>query len=82
MSLWVICHSKMFISRVFLRDDKGRKLSKSLGNSPDPITLFEKYGTDATRFSIMLMSPQGSDVYFSENGIEVGRNFYDQDLEC
>ena len=58
-----------------LRDDKGRKLSKSLGNSPDPITLFEKYGTDATRFSIMLMSPQGSDVYFSENGIEVGRNF-------
>ena len=48
-----------------LRDDKGRKLSKSLGNSPDPITLFEKYGTDATRFSIMLMSPQGSDVYLS-----------------
>ena len=58
-----------------LRDEKGRKLSKSLGNSPDPITLFDKYGTDATRFSIMLMSPQGSDVYFSENGIEVGRNF-------
>ena len=58
-----------------LRDNKGRKLSKSLGNSPDPITLFEKYGTDATRFSIMLMSPQGSDVYFSESGIEVGRNF-------
>ena len=58
-----------------LRDEKGRKLSKSLGNSPDPITLFERYGTDATRFSIMLMSPQGSDVYFSESGIEVGRNF-------
>ena len=58
-----------------LRDEKGRKLSKSLGNSPDPITLFDKYGTDATRFSIMLMSPQGSDVYFSETGIEVGRNF-------
>jgi valyl-tRNA synthetase len=58
-----------------LRDKKGRKLSKSLGNSPDPITLFDKYGTDATRFSIMLMSPQGSDVYFSESGIEVGRNF-------
>ena len=58
-----------------LRDEKGRKLSKSLGNSPDPITLFDKYGTDATRFSIMLMSPQGSDVYFSESGIEVGRNF-------
>ena len=58
-----------------LRDEKGRKLSKSLGNSPDPITLFEKYGTDATRFSIMLMSPQGSDVYFSESGLEIGRNF-------
>ena len=58
-----------------LRDEQGRKLSKSLGNSPDPITLFDKYGTDATRFSIMLMSPQGSDVYFSESGIEVGRNF-------
>ena len=58
-----------------LRDDTGRKLSKSLGNSPDPIELFEKYGTDATRFSIMLMSPQGSDVYFSENGLEIGRNF-------
>ena len=50
-------------------------MSKSLGNSPDPIELFEKYGTDATRFSIMLMSPQGSDVYFSENGLEIGRNF-------
>ena len=58
-----------------LRDSTGRKLSKSLGNSPDPIELFEKYGTDATRFSIMLMSPQGSDVYFSENGLEIGRNF-------
>ena len=58
-----------------LRDSTGRKLSKSLGNSPDPIELFEKYGTDATRFSIMLMSPQGSDVYFSENRLEIGRNF-------
>ena len=58
-----------------LRDSTGRKLSKSLGNSPDPIELFEKYGTDATRFSIMLMSPQGSDVYFSENSLEIGRNF-------
>ena len=58
-----------------LRDSTGRKLSKSLGNSPDPIELFQKYGTDATRFSIMLMSPQGSDVYFSESGLEIGRNF-------
>ena len=58
-----------------LRDGQGRKFSKSLGNSPDPIELFDKYGTDATRFSVMLMSPQGSDVYFSESGLEVGRNF-------
>ena len=58
-----------------LRDEQGRKFSKSLGNSPDPIGLFNKYGTDATRFSVMLMSPQGSDVYFSESGLEIGRNF-------
>ena len=58
-----------------LRDGQGRKFSKSLGNSPDPIELFDKYGTDATRFSVMLMSPQGSDVYFSESGLEIGRNF-------
>ena len=58
-----------------LRDEQGRKFSKSLGNSPDPIELFDKYGTDATRFSVMLMSPQGSDVYFSESGLEIGRNF-------
>ena len=58
-----------------LRDEQGRKFSKSLGNSPDPIGLFDKYGTDATRFSVMLMSPQGSDVYFSESGLEIGRNF-------
>ena len=58
-----------------LRDKQGRKFSKSLGNSPDPIELFDKYGTDATRFSVMLMSPQGSDVYFSESGLEIGRNF-------
>ena len=58
-----------------LRDGQGRKFSKSLGNSPDPIGLFDKYGTDATRFSVMLMSPQGSDVYFSESGLEIGRNF-------
>ena len=58
-----------------LRDDTGQKLSKSLGNSPDPLDLFEEYGTDAVRFGIMLMAPQGSDVLFSKDRLEIGRNF-------
>ena len=58
-----------------LRDETGRKLSKSLGNSPDPFELFNEYGTDAVRFGTMLMSPQGLDVLFSSNRLEVGRNF-------
>jgi valyl-tRNA synthetase len=58
-----------------LRDDKGRKLSKSLGNSPDPLDLIEQYGADAVRFSILLISPQGVDVLFSPDRMELGRNF-------
>ena len=58
-----------------LRDENGRKFSKSLGNSPDPFELFDEYGTDAVRFGTMLMSPQGLDVLFSSNRLEVGRNF-------
>ncbi len=58
-----------------LRDDHGRKLSKSLGNSPDPLELFEKFGSDAVRFGVMLMAPQGLDVLFTETRLEVGRNF-------
>ena len=58
-----------------LRDKEGRKLSKSLGNSPDPIDLFQEYGTDAVRFGIMLMSPQGVDVFFSKSRLDIGRNF-------
>jgi valyl-tRNA synthetase len=58
-----------------LRDESGRKFSKSLGNSPDPIDLFEEYGTDAVRFGIMLMAPQGLDVLFANSRLEVGRNF-------
>lgn len=58
-----------------LRDKKGLKFSKSLGNSPDPFDLFSKYGTDAVRFGIMLMAPQGLDVLFSNERLEVGRNF-------
>ena len=58
-----------------LRDETGRKFSKSLGNSPDPFDLFKEYGTDATRFGIMLMAPQGLDVLFSDSRLEIGRNF-------
>lgn len=58
-----------------LRDETGRKFSKSLGNSPDPFDLFKKYGTDAVRFGTMLMAPQGLDVLFSSTRLEVGRNF-------
>ena len=58
-----------------LRDETGKKLSKSLGNSPDPFDLFDEYGTDAVRFGIMLMAPQGLDVLFSKERLEIGRNF-------
>jgi len=58
-----------------LRDETGKKLSKSLGNSPDPFELFEEYGTDAVRFGTMLMAPQGLDVLFAKERLEVGRNF-------
>ena len=58
-----------------LRDESGKKLSKSLGNSPDPFDLFNEYGTDAVRFGIMLMAPQGLDVLFSKERLEIGRNF-------
>ena len=58
-----------------LRDKTGKKFSKSLGNSPDPFDLFKEYGTDAVRFGVMLMAPQGLDVLFSNSRLEVGRNF-------
>jgi valyl-tRNA synthetase len=58
-----------------LRDESGRKFSKSLGNSPDPLDLFKEYGTDAVRFGIMLMAPQGLDVLFANSRLDVGRNF-------
>ena len=58
-----------------IRDDKGRKMSKSLGNSPDPLVLIDKYGADALRFGVMLIAPQGQDIMFAEKRLEVGRNF-------
>ena len=58
-----------------LRDETGKKFSKSLGNSPDPFDLFNEYGTDAVRFGTMLMAPQGLDVLFTKDRLDVGRNF-------
>ncbi|TDT69124.1 valyl-tRNA synthetase [Hypnocyclicus thermotrophus] len=58
-----------------VRDEQGRKMSKSLGNSPDPLDLIEKYGADAIRFTMIYNTSQGQDVFFSEKLIEMGRNF-------
>ncbi|MDR0687113.1 MAG: class I tRNA ligase family protein, partial [Prevotellaceae bacterium] len=58
-----------------VRDKQGRKMSKSLGNSPDPIALIEKYGADGVRLGMLLASPAGSDLPFDESLCEQGRNF-------
>lgn len=58
-----------------VRDLKGRKMSKSLGNSPDPLDLIDQYGADAMRFGLLRIAPLGGDVRFDENQIEEGRNF-------
>jgi valyl-tRNA synthetase len=58
-----------------VRDKQGRKMSKSLGNSPDLIQLIEQYGADAVRFGIMISSPAGNDLLFDESSLEQGRNF-------
>lgn len=58
-----------------VRDGKGRKMSKSLGNSPDPLDLIDNYGADALRFTIVYLAPLGSDVLFDEKNTEIGRNF-------
>jgi valyl-tRNA synthetase len=58
-----------------VRDDLGRKLSKSLGNSPDPIDIIETVGADALRFSMVFSTPKGADVIYSDNILETGRNF-------
>jgi valyl-tRNA synthetase len=58
-----------------IRDAKGRKMSKSRGNSPDPLDLIQKFGADGLRFGIVNIAPSGQDILFSEDRIEVGRNF-------
>lgn len=58
-----------------VRDKQGRKMSKSLGNSPDLLALIDQYGADAVRFGIMISSPAGNDILFDESALEQGRNF-------
>ena len=58
-----------------VRDKQGKKMSKSLGNSPDLLGLIDQYGADAVRFGIMIASPAGNDILFDESALEQGRNF-------
>ena len=58
-----------------VRDKLGRKMSKSLGNSPDPIKLIEQYGADGVRMGLMMSAPAGNDIPFDESLCEQGRNF-------
>jgi valyl-tRNA synthetase len=58
-----------------VRDKQGRKMSKSLGNSPDLLELIEQHGADAVRFSVMISSPAGNDLLYDESMLEQGRNF-------
>jgi valyl-tRNA synthetase len=61
-----------------VRDKLGRKMSKSLGNSPDPLDLIEKYGADGVRVGMLLCSPAGNDLMFDESYCLQGRNFYNK----
>jgi valyl-tRNA synthetase len=66
-------HHVFFTS--IIRDKLGRKMSKSLGNSPDPLELIDRYGADGLRFGLMRIAPTGQDIRFDEKQIEEGRNF-------
>ena len=71
-------HEKPFNDVYFtgmVRDKLGRKMSKSLGNSPDLLTLIHEYGADAVRFGIMISSPAGNDLLFDESSLEQGKHF-------
>jgi valyl-tRNA synthetase len=58
-----------------VRDAVGRRMSKSLGNSPDPMELMERYGADALRLTLLILSPQGADIHFAEERVDIGRHF-------
>ena len=65
-----------------VRDKLGRKMSKSLGNSPDPLELIDKYGADGVRMGMMLCAPAGNDILFDESLCEQGRNFNNKIWNC
>ncbi|GHT63907.1 valine--tRNA ligase [Bacteroidia bacterium] len=78
MSGYEYRHKPCFYNVYFtgiVRDKLGRKMSKQLGNSPDPIELINKYGADGVRMGLMLSAPAGNDILFDENLCEQGRNF-------
>ncbi|NDV47463.1 valine--tRNA ligase [Paludibacter sp. 221] len=68
------CFKNVYFTGI-VRDKLGRKMSKSLGNSPDPIELMDKYGADGVRMGMLLTSPAGNDLPFDESLCEQGRNF-------
>jgi valyl-tRNA synthetase len=71
-------HEKPFDHIYFtgmVRDKQGRKMSKSLGNSPDLLDLIDRYGADAVRFGILISAPAGNDLLFDDSSCEQGRNF-------
>ncbi|MDR2385320.1 MAG: valine--tRNA ligase [Tannerella sp.] len=68
------CFRNVYFTGI-VRDKSGRKMSKSLGNSPDPIELINKYGADGVRMGMLLTSPAGNDLPFDESLCEQGRNF-------
>ncbi len=73
------CMNQKPFSQVLLhgtvRDETGKKMSKSLGNSIDPLEIIGEYGADALRFSLIMITAQGQDVFLSKNKFEMGRNF-------
>jgi valyl-tRNA synthetase len=68
------CFNNVYFTGI-VRDKLGRKMSKQLGNSPDPIELMNKYGADSVRMGLMLAAPAGNDIMFDESLCEQGRNF-------
>lgn len=68
------CFSNVYLTGI-VRDKQGRKMSKSLGNSPEPLNLIEQFGADGVRMGMMLAAPAGNDVLFDEALCEQGRNF-------
>jgi valyl-tRNA synthetase len=68
------CFLNVYLTGI-VRDKLGRKMSKSLGNSPEPLDLIDKYGADGVRMGMMLSAPAGNDIHFDEALCEQGRNF-------